>query len=141
LTRNLIIRGFDDEIHSQLGELSRQKGISINSIVNDAVDKWLIKQKEIPRSHHLIIYDDDASIEQLLISTDKLAKEGEWFRCFIISCNFSFNDSLKKLEWFNSIFSSDKHLKKESMKYFIKVLQNILKISNDKQRYVVWTFL
>ena len=89
MTRNLIIRGFDDKVHSQLGELSRQKGVSITSIVKDAVDKWLKQQKEIPRIHHFIIYDDDESIEQLLISTDKLAKEGEWFRCFISSLNLA----------------------------------------------------
>ena len=83
MTHNLIIRGFDDEVHSQLGELSRQKGVSITSIVKDAVDKWLKQQKEIPRRHHLIIYDDDESIKSLLKSTDKLAKEGEWFRCFV----------------------------------------------------------
>ena len=29
MAHNLIIRGFDDEVHSQLGELSRQKGVSI----------------------------------------------------------------------------------------------------------------
>ncbi|HXT84607.1 MAG TPA: hypothetical protein VN704_09825 [Verrucomicrobiae bacterium] len=132
MTRNLIIRGFDDEVHSQLGELSRQKGVSINSIVKDAVDKWLKQQKEIPRKHHLIIYDDDKSIEHLLISTDNLAKEGEWFRCFISSSNFSLNVLLKNLQWFDSMLSPDKQVKKESMKYFINILQNILKNSNDK---------
>ena len=50
MVRNLIIRGFDDDVHSQLGNLSKQKGVSINSIVKDAVDKWLKQQKEIPRT-------------------------------------------------------------------------------------------
>ena len=45
MAHNLIIRGFDDEVHSQLGELSRQKGVSITSIVKDAVDKWLVTTK------------------------------------------------------------------------------------------------
>jgi hypothetical protein len=133
MTHNLIIRGFDDEVHSQLGELSRQKGVSITSIVKDAVDKWLKQQKEIPRRHHLIIYDDDESIKSLLKSTDKLAKEGEWFRCFVSSPNFSLIDLLKNLEWFDSILSLDKNLKKDSMKYFINILQNILKNANNKQ--------
>ena len=133
MTHNLIIRGFDDEVHSQLGELSRQKGVSITSIVKDAVDKWLKQQKEIPRRHHLIIYDDDESIKSLLKSTDKLAKEGEWFRCFVSSPNFSLIDLLKNLEWFDSILSLDENLKKDSMKYFINILQNILKNTNNKQ--------
>ena len=133
MTRNLIIRGFDDEIHSQLGELSRQKGVSITSIVKDAVDKWLVQQKEIPRRHHLIIYDDDESIKSLLKSTDKLAKEGEWFRCFVSSPNFSLIDLLKEMEWFDNILSADKHSKQELMEYFIDIIQNILKNANDRQ--------
>jgi|SRR6476620_113752 len=133
MAHNLIIRGFDDEVHSQLGELSRQKGVSITSIVKDAVDKWLVQQKEIPRRHHLVIYDDDESIKSLLKSTDKLARGGEWFRCFVSSLNFSLNDLLKEIEWFDNILSVDKHSKQELMKYFINILQNILKNANNKQ--------
>ena len=33
MTHDLLIRGFDDKIHSQLGELAKEKGVSINSIV------------------------------------------------------------------------------------------------------------
>jgi predicted HicB family RNase H-like nuclease len=33
MTHDLLIRGFDDQIHSQLGELAKEKGVSINSIV------------------------------------------------------------------------------------------------------------
>ena len=133
MSHNLIIRGFDDEVHSQLGELSKQKGVSINSIVKDAVDKWLKQQKEIPRKHHLIIYDNNDSIELLLMSIDKFVREGEWFKCFISSHNFPLNDLLIKLEWFDSITSRDNLLKKELMKSFTIVLQNISKNANDKQ--------
>ena len=38
---NLIIRGFDDKVHTQLEEMANQRGVSINSIVKDAVDLWL----------------------------------------------------------------------------------------------------
>jgi hypothetical protein len=133
MVRNLIIRGFDDDIHSELGNLSKQKGVSINSIVKDAVDKWLKQQKEIPRRHHLIIYDDEESIKSLSKSIDRLAKEGEWFRCFISSSNFSLKDLLQKLEWFDNILSMDKQSKQELRKHFINILQNILKNANNKQ--------
>jgi predicted HicB family RNase H-like nuclease len=49
MTHDLLIRGFNDEIHSQLGELAKEKGVSINSIVKDAVDKWLKQQSDIPK--------------------------------------------------------------------------------------------
>jgi hypothetical protein len=63
LEHTLIIRGFDDQVHEQLGKIANQRGVSINSIVKDAVDKWLKKQQsEVPRKHDLIIYSDDESI-------------------------------------------------------------------------------
>ncbi len=133
MPRNLIIRGFDDDIHSQLGDLSRQKGVSINSIVKDAVDKWLKQQKEIPKRHHLLIYDDEKSLKDLLKSIDELAKKGNWFRCFIRSSDSSIADLLKKLNWFDSSTAPYKSSQKDLMKYFIHVIQNILQNSNNKE--------
>ncbi len=133
MPRNLIIRGFDDDIHSQLGDLSRQKGVSINSIVKDAVDKWLKQQKEIPKRHHLLIYDDEKSMKDLLKSIDELAKKGNWFRCFIRSSDSSIADLLKKLNWFDSSTAPYKSSQKDLMKYFIHVIQNILQNSNNKE--------
>ena len=49
------------------------------------------------------------------------------------SSNFSLNDLLKEIEWFDNILSVDKHSKQELMKYFINILQNILKNANNKQ--------
>jgi hypothetical protein len=49
MTHDLLIRGFNDEIYSQLGELAKEKGVSISSIVKDAVDKWLKQQSDIPK--------------------------------------------------------------------------------------------
>ncbi len=45
------------KVHEQLGNISNQRGISVNSIVKDAVDMWLNHDKlEVPRKHHLLIY-------------------------------------------------------------------------------------
>jgi hypothetical protein len=52
MTHNLIIRGFDDQVREQLGQMANQRGVSINSIVKDAVDIWLKQQQsEVPRKH------------------------------------------------------------------------------------------
>lgn len=133
MVRNLIIRGFDDDVHSQLGNLSRQKGVSINSIVKDAVDGWIKQQKEIPRRHHLLIYDKYESLKSSIKSIDKLAKEEEWFKCFICPLDFPLKNALMKLRWFDSTLPSNKNLKQELIKYFNNILQNILENANDKQ--------
>lgn len=125
MARNLIIRGFDDGVHSQLGELSRQKGVSINSIVKDAVDGWLKQQKEIPRRHHLIIYDNVESMKWLLKSVDKLANEGEWFRCFMDSLDSSFTNLLKKLGWFEGQAVTSNTSQKDLKKHYSDMVENL----------------
>ena len=102
MTHNLIIRGFDDQVHEKLGEIANQKGVSINSIVKDAVDVWLKKQQsEIPRKHHLVIYSDDESMMRLLKSMDKLAKEGNLFRCFFGPPRNPSIELLSRLKWYD----------------------------------------
>ena len=133
MPRNLIIRGFDDDIHSQLGDLSRQKGVSINSIVKDAVDKWLKQQKEIPKRHHLLIYEDEKSLKDLLKSIDELAKKGNWFRCFIRSSESSIADLLKKLNWFDSSTEPLQIFTEGFNEILYQVIQNILQNSNNKE--------
>lgn len=134
MARNLIIRGFDDNIHSQLGELSKQKGVSINSIVKDAVDRWLKQQKEIPKRHHLLIYDNEESVKSLVESIDELAKKGEWFRCFTRSSDSSITNLLRKLGWFDgATVSYKKHSQRDLRKYCYIITQNILKNSKSKE--------
>ena len=82
MTRDLLIRGFDDKVHSRLGKLASDKGVSINSIVKDAVDKWLQQLSNIPKKHYLVLYSDDEDMLKLLKSMDRFAKESKLFRCF-----------------------------------------------------------
>jgi hypothetical protein len=137
MVHDFIIRGFDDDIHSQLGDLSRQKGVSINSIVKDAVDKWLKQQKEIPKRHYLLIYDNDESMKSLLKSMDELAQKGEWFRCFVRSSDYSIMDLLERLNWFDGTKLSSKYTQKDFMKYCSNIVQNISKNSGNKEVYCV----
>jgi hypothetical protein len=103
LRHNLIIRGFDDQVHEKLGEIANQRGVSINSIVKDAVDVWLKKQQqsEVPRKHHLVIYSDEESVMRLLKSMDKLSIEGNLFRCFFGPPSNPSIKLLSKLKWYD----------------------------------------
>ena len=137
MTRNLIIRGFDDEIHSQLGNQSKKKGVSINSIVKDAVDQWLKKQDEIPKRHHLLLYDNEESIQHLIKSLDKMAQEDEWFKCFVRSSNTSITKALEKLDWFDGTIVQYKQSQKDKMKHIKDILQNIAQHSNEKEIFLL----
>jgi hypothetical protein len=154
MTRNIIVRGFDDHIHIQLGEVANQRGVSINSIIKDAVDKWLKEQQsQVPKKHYLILYSDDESMLGLLKSMDRLANEGDLFRCFCGPPDSTSTELLSKLKWYNGTvepycYSSNieggkrqqqtqlrmqTQSQKNIMKYCGKVMDNIAKNSNGKQ--------
>ena len=149
MTHTLIIRGFDDQVHEQLGEMSNQRGVSINSIVKDAVDMWLKKQlqSEVPKKHHLVIYSDDESLMRMLKSMDRLAKEGNLFRCFYGPTHNPSTELLSKLKWYDGtvepyLYSTSESKgghqiqipnQKNIMKYCGKVLENIVKNASNKQ--------
>jgi len=148
MTRDLLIRGFDDQIHSQLSELAKEKRVSINSIVKDAVDKWLNQQSDIPKKHYLVIYSDDDSILGLLKAMDRLAKESDLFRCFCGPPSTSSTTLLSRLNWYDGTvmpyyYEDDVALKQQKhkpgqnnksiMKYCTKVMENIAGITNKKQ--------
>lgn len=151
MTHDLLIRGFDDQIHSQLGELANEKGVSINSIVKDAVDKWLKQQQLIlPKKHYLLIYSDDDAILGLLKSMDRLAKENNLFRCFCGPPSTASTKLLSKLKWYdgtimpyyyelknnnNIVQNQNRQLQiknqKGIMNYCNKVMGNIVEVANN----------
>ena len=147
MTRDLIVRGFDNQVHAHLGRLASQKGVSINSIVKDAVDKWLKHQEEIPKKHYLVIYSDCESMIGLLKSMDRLAKEGDLFRCFCGPPASPETELLSKLKWYNGTvtpyyYTNDLHPAKQQIptrnqrditKYCRQVMTNIADGANDKQ--------
>ena len=147
MTRDLIVRGFDDQVHADLGRIASQKGVSINSIVKDAVDKWLKHQKEIPKKHHLVIYSDDKSMVGLLKSMDRLAKESDLFRCFCGPPDSQETEFLSKLDWYNGTvipyyYTNDYGLAKQQThaksqkditKYCRQVMTKIADGANSKQ--------
>jgi hypothetical protein len=153
MVHDLLIRGFDDEIHSQLGELAKEKGVSINSIVKDAVDKWLKQQSDIPKKHYLLIYSDDNSLLKLLKSMDRLAKESDLFRCFCGPPSTHSTKLLSKLNWYDGTVmpycyeTTTKNIKQKQnqqqqiqiqsqkgiLSYCGKIMENITNNSSNKQ--------
>ena len=154
MTHDLLIRGFDNKIHSQLGELAKEKGVSINSIVKDAVDKWLKQhQSDKTKKHYLLIYSDDNSLLKLLKSMDRLAKESDLFRCFCGPPSTHSTKLLSKLNWYDGTVmpycyeTTTKNIKQKQnqqqqiqiqsqkgiLSYCGKIMENITNNSSNKQ--------
>ncbi len=140
MTKNLIVRGFDDNTHAELSERAREKGVSINSIVKDAVDGWLQKEKKssAPKKHHLIIYDNDDSIMAMLKSMDSLARDSSWYRCYIAPPEARPSRYLGNLGWFDgTILPYEPDKLSSPLKYCSAIIDKIA--TNAKDRPVCCT--
>ena len=132
MTKDLLIRGFDDSIHSELGKKSEQMGVSINSIVKDAVDQWLNKKTHVPHVHDLLIYSDEKSMNSFLKALDRIAGNSEWFKSFAAPPKHHTEKTFSKLNWFNGTVKPYKPHGIDGSAYCGKVLQNIVKESKKK---------
>jgi hypothetical protein len=130
VAKDVLVRGVDEKIYSSLGNAAKERGISINSLVKDAIDSWLAKKDDQTQIHHLVIYSDDKALANLLKSLDYFAQKSGWFKCY---CGPKTNPSVKLLEemkWHNgTIATYDPNLKNLSS-YCGKIIQKIAKESN-----------
>jgi hypothetical protein len=132
VTKNMIVRGFDDDTHNQLGQLAQERGVSINSIVKDAVDKWLEQQSSAPKKHHLVIYDNDDSMISALKSMDALAKDNEWFRSYAGPPTSRLTRYLSDLGWYEGTILPYEPDQQNVMKYCSSTMGRIGKASNNR---------
>lgn len=132
LTKDILVRGFDDSTHSDLGKKAEQMGVSINSIVKDAVEQWLDKKAPTPHVHDLLIYSDEKSIDTFLKSLDRMTNGTEWFRSYAVPPKHHTEKTLSKLDWYNGTIKPYKPHGAEGSKYCGKVIQNIIKSSEKK---------
>ncbi|MEM2761004.1 MAG: hypothetical protein QXU32_13130 [Nitrososphaerales archaeon] len=133
MARDLIVRGIDDKTHAELGEVANQIGVSINSIVKDAVDKWLRQQSLVTKKHSLILYADEDSVLRLLRSVDRLAKEGEWFLSFCGPPAHKVSSLLTKLKWYNGTITPYNPTRKNVAKYCDNVIKRIAKEAGQRE--------
>ena len=131
MTKDILIRGIGDSIHSELGKKAEQMGVSINSIVKDAVDQWLNKKTVIPHVHDLLIYSDEKSIDNFLRALDRMANDSEWFKSYASPPAHHIEKTLSKLKWFNGTVKPYK-VNDDASKYCGQVIQKIAKASNKK---------
>ena len=132
LTKDFLIRGVDDSIHSELGKKSDQRGISVNSIVKDAVEQWLDKKTHVPHVHDLLIYSDEKSMNNFLKSLDKMTSGTEWFKSFAAPPKHHTEKTLSKLDWFNGTIKPYNPHGTDGSKYCGQVIQNIVKESKKQ---------
>ncbi len=132
MTKDILIRGFDDNVHTELGKKSDQMGVSINSIVKDAVEQWLNKKTHVPHVHDLLIYSDEKSMNNFLKSLDRMTSNTEWFKSFAAPPKHHTEEILSKLNWYNATVKPYKPHGVDSSRYCDQVVQNFVKASKNR---------
>ena len=130
MVKDVLVRGFSDDVHADLSKKADQMGVSVNSIVKDAVDQWLTKKTHVPHVHDLLIYADDKSMNIFLKSLDRMASQSEWFKSFAAPPEHHTEKILSKLNWYNGTVKPYKP--HDDSKYCGQVLKNIVSESKKK---------
>ncbi len=141
MVKDLLVRGFDDETHSQLGEMAGDMGVSLNSIVKDAVDKWISSNSQIAKKHELLLYADDESLKHLLRSVTRMAQSNDdVFRACCGPKSYAGMQLLTKQGWFDGTIEPYKKFLDSPNTYGKKVLEKVGK-NMDKKQLMVLAFL
>ena len=140
MTKDLLVRGFDDEIHAKLGAISGNMGVSLNSIVKDAVDKWISNNSQITKKHELLLYADDESLKYLLKSVNRMAQNDDIFKACCGPKSHTGMQFLTKQGWFDGTIEPYKQFLNNPNTYGKKVLEKVGK-KIDKAQLMVLAFL
>jgi hypothetical protein len=130
--KDLHVRDIDERIHSRLGQSADKLGVSVNSIVKDAIDKWLKQQSENTKNHDIIIYNSDESMAKLLQSIDRLTKENNLFRSFCAPPLHKEAKILSKMDWFDGTIHPYESEPKNISRYCNQTITNIAKASKNR---------
>ena len=126
MPKDVLVRGVDEEIYATMGNAAKEKGISINSLVKDAIDSWLSKKDDNAKIHHLILYADDKSMSSLLRSLDYYAKKSGWFKChFGPTDNFGVK-TLDELKWHNGTIEPYETSTKNMTSYCVNIIKKMM---------------
>lgn len=137
MTKDLFVRGLDDEIHTKIGKAADALGVSLNSIVKDALDKWLEKNSQHIHKHELILYKDEKSLSSLLRSIDYIAKGENVFRACCGPKDHQGMQFLEKHGWYNGTVEPFNEFVSKPSRYAAKVIQSIGEKVGKKQLFTM----
>lgn len=137
MPKDLFIRGLDDEIHKKLASTAEEKGVSLNSLLKDAVDKWVQQDTKTPSRHELIIYSDEQALTSFLKSVDYASKSDKIARACCGSKDHVGIKFLKKQGWFDGTIEPYKEFLEKPYQYTTKLLTQVGKQVGNKPLFAL----
>lgn len=135
MTKDLFIRGLDDEIHKKIATRAEKKGISLNSLLKDMVDKWAFHDFEEISRHDLILYSDEQTLTSFLKSIDYSSKEDKLTRVCCGSKTHLGMQFLKKHGWHDGTIEPFNEFVEKPNQYVEKVWKNVNSLLKEKSLF------
>jgi len=132
MPRTLYVRQLNDVIHDKLNDLSQKQGVTVGSIIEEAVGDWMKQKHDIPSKHHLVLYSDKESLLNFLRKMEELTKE-DWTRICLGPESHEGQKFLKKRYWMDVTISPYAQGIKNPEKYSAKIFDKVAKGPSDKK--------
>jgi len=125
MPKDLFVRDFGSKLHSRASQIAKIDGVTLGSIVNDAVDQWVRQREKTRHRLDLILYSDEKSMLNILNELDHLTNQN-WFRAYFgPSSNHKGTELLKKYKWFNGTVTPYDEFYDNPIGYVKKVLKKV----------------
>ena len=124
MKKDLFVRDFDGKLHAKATQIANDDGITLASIVNDAVDKWVRQREKSRHRHDLVLFADTKSLIKILSELDRNTKQN-WFRAVVGQAKHPGKEFLKKHKWFDGSISPYSQFFDKPFGYANKVLSKI----------------
>jgi len=132
MSRTLYVRTFNDSIHDELSDLSQKQGVTVGSIIEEAVGEWMKQKYDIPSKHHLVLYSDKDSLLNFLRKMEEATKE-DWDRVCLGPESHEGQKFLKKRQWVDATISPYAQGIKNPEKYSAKIFDKVAKNTSGKK--------
>ena len=132
MAKTLYVRNVSETIHDKLNDISKEQGVPIGSILEEAVNEWVKHKDTIPTQHNLILYSDEESLLNFLKKMEELTKQ-DWNRITLGPESHKGKNYLKRKQWKDiTIFPYAQGLK-NAEKYSSQVFDKANKETKDKK--------
>ncbi len=133
MSKDLFVRDFDGKLHSKASQIAKIDGVTLSSIVNDAIDQWVRQREKTRHRFDLILYSDEKSMLNILDELDHLTQKN-WSRVYFgPTSNHVGTDLLKKLKWFNGTITPFDEFYDDPISYVKKVIKKVVNNVNTDQ--------
>lgn len=136
MSKTLYVRSFSEDYHEKLNDISKDQGVSVGSIIEEAVGEWIRNKDKKHKLHHLILYSTEEELLYFLKKMEDLTKD-DWVRICLGPDSNQGKNYLKKKNWKDVTISPYVQGLKNPEKYSSQVFTKADKETKDQDSMIL----